>query len=153
MSRLVMVLLWVLAAGGAVAQSSPQAPPPPSRGQLLYANHCQACHTVQLHWRDRKQATDWRSLKEQVRRWQAAGQLDWSEADIWHYVATHDVPYNELHDEFYPSIGCAPCTRAVSLGEDPRAGRWWWEGENTRECGLHALPNQRPEHRQEPVAA
>jgi phosphoadenosine phosphosulfate reductase len=78
---------------------------------------------------------------------------DWSEADVWHYVATHDVPYNQLHDQFFPSIGCAPCTRAVSLGEDPRAGRWWWEGENTRECGLHTLPPQRPEHRPEPVAA
>ncbi|MBS0448592.1 MAG: phosphoadenylyl-sulfate reductase [Proteobacteria bacterium] len=62
---------------------------------------------------------------------------DWTEADVWHYVAVHDVPYNPLHDEFYPSIGCAPCTRAVSLGEDSRAGRWWWEGEALKECGLH----------------
>jgi phosphoadenosine phosphosulfate reductase len=61
----------------------------------------------------------------------------------------HDVPYNALHDQFYPSIGCAPCTRAVSLGEDPRAGRWWWEGENARECGLHTRQSRRPE----PVAA
>jgi phosphoadenosine phosphosulfate reductase len=70
---------------------------------------------------------------------------DWSEADVWQYVKTFEVPYNELHDQFFPSIGCAPCTRAVSLGEDARAGRWWWEGENARECGLHLRP--------EPVAA
>ena len=63
---------------------------------------------------------------------------DWSLADIWHYVRLHDVPYNELHDRFYPSIGCEPCTRAVALGEDIRAGRWWWEQEDAKECGLHA---------------
>ena len=82
---------------------------------------------------------------------------DWSDADVWHYVATNDVPYNTLHDQFFPSVGCAPCTRAVSLGEDPRAGRWWWEAENNGECGLHALPLQRtgqhPRLRPEPVAA
>lgn len=65
---------------------------------------------------------------------------DWSEADVWQYVATHDVPYNPLHDAFHPSIGCAPCTRAVALGEDPRAGRWWWEDDTARECGLHVAP-------------
>jgi phosphoadenosine phosphosulfate reductase len=63
---------------------------------------------------------------------------DWSEADVWQYAATHEVPYNALHDRFYPSIGCAPCTRAVALGEDPRAGRWWWEDDGPKECGLHA---------------
>jgi phosphoadenosine phosphosulfate reductase len=62
---------------------------------------------------------------------------DWSLADVWHHVATHQVPYNPLHDAFYPSIGCEPCTRAVALGEDFRAGRWWWENEDARECGLH----------------
>ena len=62
---------------------------------------------------------------------------DWSWADVWQYVAVHDVPYNPLHDEFFPSIGCAPCTRAVSLGEDSRAGRWWWEDKTLKECGLH----------------
>jgi phosphoadenosine phosphosulfate reductase len=65
---------------------------------------------------------------------------DWSDADVWHYVEMHDVPYNELHDHFFPSIGCAPCTRAVVLGSDARAGRWWWEGESARECGLHRRP-------------
>ena len=62
---------------------------------------------------------------------------DWTLQDIWHYVATFDVPYNELHDQHFPSIGCAPCTRAVAAGEDFRAGRWWWEQEQHRECGLH----------------
>ena len=61
---------------------------------------------------------------------------DWSWADVWHYLRIHDVPYNALHDRFYPSIGCAPCTRAVALGEDSRAGRWWWE-QGVKECGLH----------------
>lgn len=64
---------------------------------------------------------------------------DWSEADVWHYVAVHEVPYNELHDRFYPSIGCEPCTRAVTPGEDARAGRWWWE-DAAKECGLHSRP-------------
>jgi phosphoadenosine phosphosulfate reductase len=62
---------------------------------------------------------------------------DWSWQDVWHYIALHEVPTNPLHDEFYPSIGCEPCTRAVALGEDFRAGRWWWENEDAKECGLH----------------
>lgn len=65
---------------------------------------------------------------------------DWSEHDVWHYVHTHDVPYNALHDQGFPSIGCQPCTRAVAPGEDFRAGRWWWESETARECGLHNRP-------------
>jgi phosphoadenosine phosphosulfate reductase len=63
---------------------------------------------------------------------------DWSWSDVWHYIALHGVPYNPLHDEFMPSIGCAPCTRAIALGEHFRAGRWWWEDEGAKECGLHA---------------
>ncbi len=62
---------------------------------------------------------------------------DWSWGDVWRYIAIHSVPYNALHDQFYPSIGCAPCTRAIALGEDFRAGRWWWEDEAAKECGLH----------------
>lgn len=62
---------------------------------------------------------------------------DWSEQEVWAYLRRHKVPYNSLHDQFYPSIGCAPCSRAVSLGEDIRAGRWWWENPDSRECGLH----------------
>jgi phosphoadenosine phosphosulfate reductase len=63
--------------------------------------------------------------------------VDWTWADVWHYIARHDVPYNPLHDQFMPSIGCAPCTRAIAVGEDFRAGRWWWEDEKAKECGLH----------------
>jgi phosphoadenosine phosphosulfate reductase len=62
---------------------------------------------------------------------------DWSWHDVWHYIDAHHVPYNPLHDEFMPSIGCAPCTRAIAVGEDFRAGRWWWEDEKAKECGLH----------------
>jgi len=62
---------------------------------------------------------------------------DWTEAQVWDYLRTLGVPYNALHDRFYPSIGCAPCTRAVAVGEDIRAGRWWWENADTKECGLH----------------
>ena len=62
---------------------------------------------------------------------------NWTWGDVWHYIATRGVDYNALHDQFYPSIGCAPCTRAISLGEDFRAGRWWWEDEAAKECGLH----------------
>ncbi|MEO5772440.1 MAG: phosphoadenylyl-sulfate reductase [Burkholderiaceae bacterium] len=62
---------------------------------------------------------------------------DWSWGDVWHYIGLNAVPYNALHDAFFPSIGCAPCTRAVALGEDFRAGRWWWEEEAAKECGLH----------------
>jgi len=62
---------------------------------------------------------------------------NWTWGDVWHYIAIHKVDYNPLHDAFFPSIGCAPCTRAISLGEDFRAGRWWWEDETAKECGLH----------------
>lgn len=62
---------------------------------------------------------------------------DWTEKEVWAYIKTHGVPYNALHEQFYPSIGCAPCTRAISLGEDVRAGRWWWENPESKECGLH----------------
>lgn len=62
---------------------------------------------------------------------------DWSERDVWAYINEHDVPYNALHDRGYPSVGCAPCTRAITPGEDIRAGRWWWENAENKECGLH----------------
>lgn len=63
--------------------------------------------------------------------------LEWTNADVWEYIKANDVPYNALHDQFYPSIGCAPCTRAITPGEDIRAGRWWWEDPQNKECGLH----------------
>ena len=62
---------------------------------------------------------------------------DWSNGDVWKYIRAFEVPYNKLHDEGYASIGCAPCTRAISMGEDIRAGRWWWEDPENKECGLH----------------
>jgi len=65
--------------------------------------------------------------------------VDWSEEDVWHYIRSKDVPYNQLHDRGYPSIGCEPCTRAIQPGEDVRAGRWWWENPESKECGLHVV--------------
>lgn len=64
---------------------------------------------------------------------------DWSEQDVWDYIRANAVPYNALHDQGYPSIGCEPCTRAIQPGEDVRAGRWWWENPDTKECGLHMV--------------
>lgn len=64
---------------------------------------------------------------------------DWSEDDVWHYIRSNKVPYNPLHDKGYPSIGCEPCTRAIQPGEDVRAGRWWWENPESKECGLHVV--------------
>ena len=65
---------------------------------------------------------------------------DWSEAEVWACIRDRGVPYNALHDHGYPSIGCEPCTRAIRPGEDIRAGRWWWESSNAKECGLHVSP-------------
>lgn len=62
---------------------------------------------------------------------------DWTEAEVWAFIRLNDVPYSKLHDKGYPSIGCAPCTRAVQPGEHVRAGRWWWESADGKECGLH----------------
>jgi phosphoadenosine phosphosulfate reductase len=63
--------------------------------------------------------------------------IEWTEKEVWNYIKEHKVPYNALHDRHYPSIGCAPCTRAIAMGEDVRAGRWWWENPDSKECGLH----------------
>lgn len=71
--------------------------------------------------------------------------LDWSDKNVWDYIKTHDLPYNHLYDAHYASIGCACCSRAITIGEDPRAGRWWWENEDTlAECGLHVSSLKRP---------
>lgn len=66
--------------------------------------------------------------------------IDWTTDEVWAYVRANDIPYSALHDKGYPSIGCAPCTRAITVGEDIRAGRWWWENPETKECGLHFDP-------------
>jgi phosphoadenosine phosphosulfate reductase len=63
--------------------------------------------------------------------------LEWTEEQVWQYIRARQIPYNSLHDKQFPSIGCAPCTRAILPGEDQRAGRWWWEQPESRECGLH----------------
>ncbi|MFO8021516.1 MAG: phosphoadenylyl-sulfate reductase [Perlabentimonas sp.] len=80
----------------------------------------------------------------QVVEWDSANGLvkinpliDWTEDDVWSYAKENNVPYNVLHDKGFPSIGCQPCTRAIEPGEDVRAGRWWWENPDTKECGLH----------------
>ncbi len=79
---------------------------------------------------------------------------NWTWGDVWYYIAQNQVDYNPLHDDFYPSIGCAPCTRAISLGEDFRAGRWWWEDESAKECGLHVKDDHKNDStQQEEVSA
>ena len=69
--------------------------------------------------------------------WKVAPLVDWTEDRVWAHIRERDLPYNALHDQGYPSIGCAPCTRAVAPGDDPRSGRWWWERPESRECGIH----------------
>ncbi len=63
--------------------------------------------------------------------------IEWSNEDVWSFIETRHVPYNKLHDKGFTSIGCLPCTRAIETGEDIRAGRWWWENPEHKECGLH----------------
>lgn len=72
--------------------------------------------------------------------------LDWSEEQVWQYIRARQLPYNSLHDRSYPSIGCQPCTRAIQPGESRRAGRWWWEQPESRECGLHPRVRQAVGH-------
>ncbi|MCL5674837.1 MAG: phosphoadenylyl-sulfate reductase [Candidatus Omnitrophica bacterium] len=67
---------------------------------------------------------------------------DWSEKQVWEYIKKNNVPYNALHAKGYPSIGCVPCTRAIKPGEDIRAGRWWWESPDNKECGLHVAKSK-----------
>ena len=81
------------------------------------------------------------SLEQETTRLKLNPILDWTWGDVWHFIAQHQLAYNPLHDAFFPSIGCEPCTRAISVGEDSRAGRWWWESSDShmpaKECGLH----------------
>jgi phosphoadenosine phosphosulfate reductase len=69
--------------------------------------------------------------------------VDWSYDEVWNYIRENNLPVNRLHKQGYPSIGCAPCTRAVKPGEDLRAGRWWWENPETKECGLHIVSERK----------
>ena len=90
-------------------------------------------------------------VEQQAERAKINPLADWTWGDVWHYIAQNAIPYNPLHDQFFPSIGCAPCTRAVTLGEDFRSGRWWWEQESAKECGLHVAADGTHEA-QEPAA-
>ncbi len=76
------------------------------------------------------------SWDERYGLWKISPMLEWTEQDVWAYIKARNLPYNALHDKGYPSIGCAPCTRPVEPGADPRSGRWWWENPDSRECGL-----------------
>ncbi|MGS2723142.1 phosphoadenylyl-sulfate reductase [Porticoccus sp. GXU_MW_L64] len=69
--------------------------------------------------------------------WKYSPLADWQEKDIWQLIRDNEVPYNSLYDNHYASIGCQPCTRSITMGEDVRAGRWWWEDPQNKECGLH----------------
>jgi len=97
----------------------------------------------------RREQAETRSAVQQVERDPALGGIlkvnplaDWSTEQVWGYIRAREVPYNRLHDLGFPSIGCEPCTRAVQPGEDLRAGRWWWERPQTKECGLHPVPGK-----------
>ncbi|MEO6320774.1 MAG: phosphoadenylyl-sulfate reductase [Polaromonas sp.] len=90
-------------------------------------------------------------VEQQPQRAKINPVADWTLGDIWHFISVNAIPYNPLHDQFFPSIGCAPCTRAVTLGEDFRSGRWWWENESAKECGLHVAADGTHEA-QEPAA-
>jgi len=90
----------------------------------------------------RSQSLTRRALAEQEHDaehglWKFNPLAQWTERDVWEYIRAYDVPYNALHAQGYRSIGCAPCTRPTAAGEDVRAGRWWWEEEQSKECGLH----------------
>ena len=90
-------------------------------------------------------------IEQQPERAKINPLVEWTQGDIWHFISVNAIPYNPLHDQFFPSIGCAPCTRAVTLGEDFRSGRWWWENESAKECGLHVAADGTHEA-QEPAA-
>lgn len=109
-----------------------------------------AGHKAWITGQRRDQSVTRRGLAE--REWDGAHGLHkvnplaaWSRDDVWDYVKAHGVPYNPLYDQGYASIGCAPCTRAIAPGEDERAGRWWWERPESRECGLHVTADGRLE--------
>jgi phosphoadenosine phosphosulfate reductase len=84
--------------------------------------------------RQKIKAVEWDPIQKKIK---VNPLVNWSLEQVWEYVRAHKIPYNTLHDKNYPSIGCLPCTRAVLPNEDLRAGRWWWESPENRECGLH----------------
>jgi phosphoadenosine phosphosulfate reductase len=99
----------------------------------------------------RREQSKTRALAQPVEKDEANGGimkispiLEWTHEEVWHYIKSRRLPYNPLHDKGFPSIGCAPCTRAVEPGEDSRAGRWWWENSDSKECGLHPRIRSKP---------
>ena len=98
----------------------------------------------------RREQSGTRALAQPVEKDEANGGiakispiLDWTHEEVWHYIKSRRLPYNPLHDKGFPSIGCAPCTRAIAVGEPFRAGRWWWEDEAAKECGLHVKQEEK----------
>ena len=110
------------------------------KGWLTGLRHEQSAARAEVH-----------DIEQQPERAKINPLADWTQGDIWHCISVNAIPYNPLHDQFFPSIGCAPCTRAVTLGEDFRSGRWWWENESAKECGLHVAADGTHEA-QEPAA-
>src|SRR5438105_504783 len=104
-----------------------------SRGLTLY-RPCSASHSTASAARAAAEAVEWDA---EHGLYKVSPLLEWTEAEVWQYIRARRLPYNPLHDRQFPSIGCAPCTRAIQPGESRRAGRWWWEQPETRECGLH----------------
>ncbi len=88
--------------------------------------------------RNNMQAIEWDEVNSIVK---VNPLINWSEKDVISYIKDKNVPYHALHDKGFPSIGCQPCTRAIEIGEDIRAGRWWWELPEQKECGLHKASN------------
>jgi phosphoadenosine phosphosulfate reductase len=107
---------------------------PLRRAQLELAAWICGLRSGQGATRQKVEIAEWDQLADMVKINPLAS---WDEARVWEFIRAHDVPYNPLHDQGFPSIGCAPCTRAVAEGDDWRAGRWWWESAEHRECGLH----------------
>ena len=86
---------------------------------------------------DNRQQMDWLEFDENKKIYKFYPLIKWSFDDVNRFIKENNVPYNSLHDRGYVSIGCEPCTRAIKPGEDFRAGRWWWENDGSKECGLH----------------
>jgi phosphoadenosine phosphosulfate reductase len=84
--------------------------------------------------------------RDEAERLKISPLLSWSRQDVWDYIKAHNLPYNPLHDRGYASIGCAPCTRAIEAHEEERAGRWWWEDQSHKECGLHSPAKSEDKH-------
>lgn len=105
--------------------------------RALSGKHCWLSGQRHAHSAERAklQATSWDSHRQLTK---ILPLLTWTDEQVWDFIHAHNIPYNSLYDQGFSSIGCAPCSRATTAGEDPRAGRWWWEQESNKECGIHA---------------